>query len=281
MATIKTPIRIGDDTPLRNFQTGEAVGPDHGGTGLVTSDLTGQAGKVLTVNGTGDGYTLAAGGGGGGGVSTVTGSGVDNTDPANPVINAISLDETGLGRTGYAGDFRWRTSPNGDSFQGGVAWDRFMSTFTGDIFSFPGAFCWYGGADGATNRSFFQSNGEESYFEFGGLYYSESDPTGRTSAKLRANVSSIRTEANSYSVTRYIDVTATDATSDVEIYNQNGGFNLRTTTGALIPPRLDQSQRNALSPSEGWTIYCTDATANDSSTGVMQTYNGSTWKNHW
>lgn len=64
MATIKKPIRIGDDTPLRNFQTGEAVGPDHGGTGIVTSELTGQAGKVLTVNGTEDGYTLAAGGGG-------------------------------------------------------------------------------------------------------------------------------------------------------------------------------------------------------------------------
>ena len=87
MATIKKPIRIGDDTPLRNFQTDEAVGPDHGGTGLVTSDLAGQAGKVLAVNGTEDGYTLTTGGGGGG-VESVTGSGVDNTDPVNPVVNA-------------------------------------------------------------------------------------------------------------------------------------------------------------------------------------------------
>lgn len=87
MATIKKPIRIGDDTPLRNFQTDEAVGPDHGGTGLVTSDLAGQAGKVLAVNGTEDGYTLTTGGGGGG-VESVTGSGVDNTDTANPVVNA-------------------------------------------------------------------------------------------------------------------------------------------------------------------------------------------------
>lgn len=31
----------------------------------------------------------------------------------------------------------------------------------------------------------------------------------------------------------------------------------------------------------GLTIYCTDCTATDSSTGVMQTWNGSTWKNNW
>ena len=31
----------------------------------------------------------------------------------------------------------------------------------------------------------------------------------------------------------------------------------------------------------GSTIFCTDATATDASTGVMQTWNGSTWKNHW
>ena len=43
---------------------------------------------------------------------------------------------------------------------------------------------------------------------------------------------------------------------------------------------LTETSRDALTPSPGWTIYCTDATANDASTGVMQTYNGSTWKNH-
>ena len=47
------------------------------------------------------------------------------------------------------------------------------------------------------------------------------------------------------------------------------------------PPQYTTTERDALSPALGWTIYCTDATANDSSTGVVQTYNGSTWKNHW
>lgn len=49
----------------------------------------------------------------------------------------------------------------------------------------------------------------------------------------------------------------------------------------LGPAQYTTTARNALLPSAGWTIYCTDATANDASTGVMQTYNGSTWKNHW
>jgi hypothetical protein len=34
-------------------------------------------------------------------------------------------------------------------------------------------------------------------------------------------------------------------------------------------------------PATGLTIYCTDCTATDGSTGVTQTYNGSTWKNYW
>jgi len=31
----------------------------------------------------------------------------------------------------------------------------------------------------------------------------------------------------------------------------------------------------------GLTLYCKDCIANDKSIGVMQTYNGTTWKNNW
>lgn len=31
----------------------------------------------------------------------------------------------------------------------------------------------------------------------------------------------------------------------------------------------------------GLTLYCKDCIANDGSIGVMQTYNGATWKNNW
>ena len=68
---------------------------------------------------------------------------------------------------------------------------------------------------------------------------------------------------------------------NVEFSNANGGFSFNSITGSLVLPRLTSTERNAISPSAGWTIYCTDCTANDSSTGVTQTYNGSAWKNHW
>lgn len=55
-----------------------------------------------------------------------------------------------------------------------------------------------------------------------------------------------------------------------------------STSKGLLPPRLTTTQRDAISsPVAGLTLYCTDCTATDASTGVIQTYNGATWKNHW
>jgi hypothetical protein len=55
-----------------------------------------------------------------------------------------------------------------------------------------------------------------------------------------------------------------------------------STTQGWLPNRLTTAQRNAIaSPATGLTLYCTDCTATDASTGVMQTYNGTTWKNYW
>lgn len=56
---------------------------------------------------------------------------------------------------------------------------------------------------------------------------------------------------------------------------------VNSTTGALRPPRMTQTQRDALTPTTGDTLFCTDCAANDASTGVIQTYNGSAWKNHY
>lgn len=54
-----------------------------------------------------------------------------------------------------------------------------------------------------------------------------------------------------------------------------------TTSFALLCP-MTTTQRNALSGLvSGAEIYCSDCTATDSSTGVKQVYNGSTWKNCW
>ncbi|WP_037301600.1 hypothetical protein [Runella limosa] len=57
---------------------------------------------------------------------------------------------------------------------------------------------------------------------------------------------------------------------------------INSTTQGFLPPRMTTTQRNAISsPVAGLIIYCTDCTATDASTGVSQTYNGSTWKNHY
>jgi len=55
-----------------------------------------------------------------------------------------------------------------------------------------------------------------------------------------------------------------------------------STTKGFLPPRMTTAQRDAIaSPATGLTLYCTDCTATDASSGVMQTYNGATWKNNW
>jgi len=53
------------------------------------------------------------------------------------------------------------------------------------------------------------------------------------------------------------------------------------TCAGVVFPKLTSSQLSSIVPEAGQTVFCTDATANDSSTGVLKTYNGSTWKNHW
>lgn len=262
MATIKTPIRIGDDTPLRNFQTDEAVGPDHGGTGLVTSDLAGQAGKVLTVNGTEDGWTLATGGGGGGGSDALgtgfTSGGGGGSIPAETVAQMqgrfdIDNQDANILRigdvNGVGSNLRLEISPDGitlgdgDYVFGAIPGDDIMTlTSPGGIF-FAGATGLEAYVKEAANSGFKITDNQVVKT---GAYYA-----GDYSATLATNDRSIP------------DV------GTVKIIIQSG------------PPQYTTTQRDALSPSAGWTIYCTDATANDTSTGVMQTYNGSTWKNHW
>lgn len=55
---------------------------------LQPEELIGNAGKLVAVNSTEDGYELVANSSGGDGVESVTGATVDNTDPQNPIVNA-------------------------------------------------------------------------------------------------------------------------------------------------------------------------------------------------
>jgi hypothetical protein len=59
---------------------------------------------------------------------------------------------------------------------------------------------------------------------------------------------------------------------------------IESTTQGFLPPRMTTAQRNAIASPAAWlTIICTDCTATDGSTGVMQVYNLglTTWKNAW
>mgnify|MGYP000932260291 CR=1 FL=1 len=59
-------------------------------------------------------------------------------------------------------------------------------------------------------------------------------------------------------------------------------LSVTSSTSGFLPPVMTSTQRDAIStPATGLMIFCSDCTATDASTGVTQTYNGSTWKNFW
>jgi len=68
--------------------------------------------------------------------------------------------------------------------------------------------------------------------------------------------------------------TTPDASAKLEIVS---------TTQGLLPPRMTSAQADAIaSKAIGLTVYCTDCTAIDASTGVMQTWNAAgVWKKYW
>lgn len=87
--------------------------------------------------------------------------------------------------------------------------------------------------------------------------------------------------------TTYSDVltnksTLSVSTGTTSAADASAQLDIVSTTKGMLPPRMTTAQRNAIaSPATGLTLYCTDCTATDTSTGVMQTYNGANWKNNW
>lgn len=64
--------------------------------------------------------------------------------------------------------------------------------------------------------------------------------------------------------------------------NTTSMLDITSTTRGVLISRLTTAQRDAISSPAAWLmIICTDCTAGDASTGVLQVWNGSTWKNAW
>jgi len=60
-----------------------------------------------------------------------------------------------------------------------------------------------------------------------------------------------------------------------------GILELKSTTQAFVLPRMTAAQRNLITGVDGMMIFCTDCTANDTSTGVSQTFSSTSWRNHY
>ena len=228
-----------------------------------------KAGTNVTLSESGDTITIAASGGG---VATVTGVAVDNTDPSNPVVNAIPFvfpDE--MEATGN------------NTFQGGLISCKLTNFSTGAYtarsgFPFFGLYATYNSGD---------ANYSMGFYDDGGTIFS---------MEAIDNVYNYATTSlfSGYEITQRVTNLSNGNETSLSI-NPADGFIVSNSTGNIIEANAIRVKitrafgywatnvvnRDALSPEIGWTIFCTDCTANDSSTGVVQTYNGSTWKNHW
>ncbi len=96
---------------------------------------------------------------------------------------------------------------------------------------------------------------------------------------------------NNTSTSRVFTIPAGDFNSEFvmnsgnqDIYGEKS-FSGNVTCGNVITPSVNympvESATRENFESLGTTIFCSDCTATNSTTGVLQTYNGTTWQNHW
>ena len=220
---------------------------------------------MLKYNGTAwaPGTDATGGGGGGGGVASVTGDAVDNTDPANPVVNALPLSVTTSTEVilDDGNGISFALSPDFEPNEG-----------------FSGAGLWGGGYNSGNWAGMYFNEYSENYAYEINLY----DPISSHISYFRFNTNGVELGSNGggFTFAGY----PINLANRLEIANASDDPQLvKVTGGVFVPPTFSTTERDAFhdSPSAGWTIFCSDCTATDGSTGVIQTYNGSTWKNHW
>lgn len=231
------------------------------------------SGITLTTTGTsGDGIvTIAATGGGGGGGSDYLGTGFTSGGGIGYIpeeTTAIFAGDANFdaGYSGFGSLFGRLTSPDGaDDYLFGFHTDA--GNFFGSVRSTVDSRWKTKGLWSGTTQALFEA-------DYGGINIQSFDGTGLKNGKvntsnavveisrndageLRMNGSGIELKANDNtltvgavytpaSVSRLIQVGADDAFLNWNFTNSEGGFDFQTTTGALIPPRLTTSQRDAL-----------------------------------
>jgi hypothetical protein len=104
----------------------------------------------------------------------------------------------------------------------------------------------------------------------GGSGYAISSTTGLVTFSVGAIQAKGQYVSNSSGVITSVTIT------DPGAYGAGQTPTCSATGTAVLTPVLGAS-----APATGLTVFCSNCTANDSSTGVYQTWNGSTWKNWW
>lgn len=243
---------------FQQFQTGDTIDPEHGGTGKALTDLSGQAGKYVKVNSGETGYefdTPAGGGGGdslgtgfisGGGSGTVPFASVAETDDGAGLVASMSFfgqttPISGINLFGFRAD-------NGDN-------QASMGFTNDDGLGFGMEF-----TDGI--------NSTRQSYQTGATVTIIGD--GSFGSVLLQNAVGLRLDGSDNSFYYQYDNSAYVMANDRRIPDVG-------TAKKLIqngPSQYTTTQRDALSPSAGWMIYNTTV-------NKLQCYDGTTWQNLW
>ena len=199
--------------------------------------------------------------GGGGGVESVTGDSVDNTDAANPVVNAVPYHFPDEMITDANNAFR------GGSFTCGVVnfKDGVLSPNTGIPF-----FGIYGDhLNSSTNYAlgFYEDAGDPFFI----LEASGGGSSLSTSYSQFAVVTTLAAPGGTYSQIVGQGLFSYDTPSGPMFTGTDTKFEFGVP---LVNKKMTTSQRDALTPEEGFEIYNTTV-------HKKQVYDGTTWQNCW